>query len=121
MKDKIEESVIEVLGAVWHGIDWDSYSQSMIKNIYPFFASRIRASANQAASYKRFVDLLVKRMKSNTSSVPTTIKDETEFLRRCRDETSYLIALFRQEIWKEQKERNNKNIVEKKQKDAFPF
>lgn len=108
MKDKTEESIIEVFEAIWFSIDWDSYSQSMTKNIYPFFASRIRASANQSATYERFVELLIKRMKSDTPSIPVKINNEREFLRRCRDETSYLIALFRQGIWEKQEERKIK-------------
>jgi len=119
MKDNTEESIIEVFEAVWFGIDWDNYSQSMIKNIYPFFASRIRASANQSATYERFVELLIKRMKSDASSIPVKINNEKEFLRRCRDETSYLIALFRQGIWEKQEKLKSKK--EKQNTGDLPF
>lgn len=114
MQDKIEELIIKVLEAIWIGISWENYSQSTIKNIYPFFTSRIRASANQSATYERFVELLIQRMKSNTSSIPIIVDSEKEFLRRCRDETSYLIALFRQGIYEKQKKRKAKEKTEEK-------
>lgn len=119
--ENVEQKIIETLDAVWFGIDWDSYSQSMIKNIYPFFASRIRASANQSATYERFAELLIRRMKSTTSSIPVKINNEKEFLRRCRDETSYLIALFRQGVCEKQEERKTRKEQKDKDMEGLPF
>lgn len=109
MRDQTEIEIIKTLESVWLHIDWDGYSQSMIKNIYPFFTSRIRASANQSASFNRFAELLTRRMKSACSTFPVEITNEKEFLRRCRDETTYLVALFRQANFERQENKPKKD------------
>jgi hypothetical protein len=98
MIDETEREILDALSAVWGAIEWDRYSPAMFKKIYGFLADRVRASANQAASYARFAELLSQRMQAPGANVPAGVADEAEFLRRCREETTYLIAAFRQRL-----------------------
>lgn len=101
MQKEIEKRAIAIIGAIWDGIDWSKYTPSIIRNIYPYFASRIRAAASTTADYPTCLESLAKKMNSDLTRTYHERQDpiaEKQILHTFREESNYLVSALRERI-----------------------
>jgi len=121
IKEELRNYSVEIVSAVWHGIDWSLISPARRMNIYNEFIQKIK-SASMTGRVAVFLENICRKM---NSSIPAKYQErileiiedvekrdlELEMLMQLREESRYIVYLMRDKN-KEDKNKGNQMKLE---------